>query len=123
MLNSRQRYGKESESLALRTLKKKGYDILETNYVTKVGEIDIVAKDGDVLVFVEVKARKTVRYGDPKYAITPHKKKKISMAALYYLKEKGLMKEKARFDVVAIQSAVNPTKIEIVRNAFDLVYR
>ena len=75
MLNSRQQFGKESESLAVRTLKEKGYDILETNYVTKVGEIDIIAKEGKALVFVEVKARKNSRYGDPKYAVTPQKKK------------------------------------------------
>ena len=123
MLNDSQQFGRKSESLAVRILKEKGYDILETNYVTKVGEIDIIAKEGNTLVFVEVKARKTNRYGNPKYAVTPHKKKKISMSALYYLKETGKMKVKARFDVVAIQSGLTPPKIEIIKNAFDLTYK
>ena len=122
MINNRQQFGKESESLAVGMLKKKGYQILETNYMTKLGEIDIIAKDGKALVFIEVKARKTQRYGDPKFSITPHKQKKISMAALYYLKETGQMNTKARFDVVTVKSHFNPPKIEIIKNAFDLAY-
>ena len=69
MLNNRQQFGKESESVAVGTLKKKGYQILEINYMTKLGEIDIIAKDGNSLAFVEVKARKTSRYGDPKFPL------------------------------------------------------
>jgi putative endonuclease len=123
MLNNRQKYGKESESLAVGILKKKGYDILQTNYMTKLGEIDIVAREGNTLVFVEVKARRSSRYGDPKFSITWHKQKKISMTALCYLKETGQMKVKARFDVVTIQPGLNSPKIEIIKNAFDLVTR
>jgi putative endonuclease len=123
MLNNRQEFGKESESLAVNSLKKQGYEILETNFKTKIGEIDIIARDGDTLVFVEVKARKTLRYGDPKYAITWHKKRKISLTALYYLKKTGRMNVRARFDVVSILEDGNRPLVEIVKNAFECVTR
>jgi putative endonuclease len=123
MLNSHQEFGKESESLAVKTLKKQGYEILETNFKTKLGEIDIIARDGDTLVFVEVKARKNQRYGDPRSAVTWHKQRKISLTALYYLKKTGRMNVRARFDVVSILLDENHPRIEIVKNAFECVNR
>ncbi|MGA7144837.1 MAG: YraN family protein, partial [Desulfobacterales bacterium] len=81
MLNQRQQFGKESESLAARHLKKNGYKILAQNYRNELGEIDIIAKEKGVLVFVEVKAGKTPFYGNPKWAVTPKKQRKISMVA------------------------------------------
>ena len=122
MLNKRQQFGKESEALAVRHLKKNGYKILEQNYRNKVGEIDIIAKDNGVLVFVEVKARKTIYYGDPKWAVTPKKQRKISMVALYYLKTTKQTQVKARFDVVALSLAKDNPRIEIIKNAFELAY-
>lgn len=122
MLNARQRYGAESESLAARLLRQRGYVILETNYRTPLGEIDIIARDRDALVFVEVKARRSAHFGDPKWAVTPRKQRTLSMAALCYLKATSQTKAKARFDVVSIRSAVDPPQVEIVRNAFDLLY-
>ena len=122
MLNKRQQFGKESEALAVRHLKKNGYKILEQNYRNKVGEIDIIAKDNGVLVFVEVKARKTIYYGDPKWAVTPRKQRKISMVALYYLKTTKQTQVKARFDVVALSLAKDNPRIEIIKNAFELAY-
>ena len=122
MLNKRQQFGKESEALAVRHLKKNGYKILEQNYRNKLGEIDIIAKDNGVLVFVEVKARKTIYYGDPKWAVTPKKQRKISMVALYYLKTKKQTQVKARFDVVALSLAKDNPRIEIIKNAFELAY-
>ena len=122
MLNKRQQFGKESEALAVRHLKKNGYKILEQNYRNKLGEIDIIAKDNGVLVFVEVKARKTIYYGDPKWAVTPKKQRKISMVALYYLKTTKQTQVKARFDVVALSLAKDNPRIEIIKNAFELAY-
>jgi len=122
MLNLRQQYGAQSESLAARLLKQRGYTILETNYRTPLGEIDIIARDRDTLVFVEVKARRSLGFGGPKYAITPKKQRKISMVALYYLKTTRQSQAKARFDVVAIRSLTEPPQVEIIRNAFDLLY-
>ncbi|MEJ2655840.1 MAG: YraN family protein [Desulfobacterales bacterium] len=122
MLNKRQQFGKESESLAVRHLKKIGYKILEQNYRNSLGEIDIIAKEKGVLVFVEVKARKTPFYGSPKRAVTLKKQRKISMVALYYLKATKQTQAKARFDVVALSLANDNPRVEIIKNAFELAY-
>lgn len=122
MLNKRQQFGKESESFAARHLKKNGYKILERNYRNKLGEIDIIAKEKGTLVFVEVKAGRTHVFGNPKWAVTPKKQRKISMVALYYLKATNQTHVKARFDVVALSLAKDTPQIEIVKNAFELAY-
>ena len=122
MQNKRQQFGKESESIAIRHLKKSGYKILEQNYRNKLGEIDIIAKDKKTLVFIEVKARKSDLFGSPKWAVTPKKQRKISMVALYYLKATKQSNIKARFDVVAIRSAQDTHRVEIIKNAFELAY-
>ena len=123
MINPRQRFGKTSESIAVRHLKRNGYRILEQNYRNKIGEIDIIAQDGDTLVFVEVKARRTNKFGNPKWAVTPTKQRKISMVALAYLKTFNKGDAKARFDVVSIQTGGETPQIEIVKNAFELAYQ
>ena len=122
MLNQRQKFGKDSESVAVKHLKKNGYKILQQNYRTKLGEIDIIAKDKKTLVFVEVKARQSIHFGSPKWAVTPKKQRKISMVTLYYLKATKQQNVKARFDVVTISSLPNNPRIEIIKNAFELAY-
>jgi putative endonuclease len=121
MQTQRQQFGTDSEAMAVNYLKENGYQIIERNYRTKIGEIDIIAKDGDTIVFVEVKARKSRAY-NPKEAVTNSKKRKISMVALYYLKSTRQINARARFDVVAIDSAKNSGAVEIVKNAFELAY-
>ena len=122
MLNKQQLFGQDSETLAARFLKKQRYKILETNYRTRQGEIDIIARDGDTIAFVEVKARNSDQFGNPKGAVTFQKQRKISMAALQYLKATEQSDVKARFDVVSICSRTNPPAIEIIKNAFELAY-
>ncbi len=124
MGDQRRQFGKESEEMAARYLKKKGYRILEQNYRTALGEIDIIARDKRTIVFVEVKARRSFSFGSPKAAITPKKQRKISMVALSYLKAAGLERASARFDVVAINAYApeGGPEIEIVKNAFELAY-
>ena len=122
MVNERQRFGQESEQMVAAFLKRNGYRILERNYRTHVGEIDIIAKHKGALVFVEVKARRSGSYGNPKRAITPAKQRKLSMAALVYLKANSAMDQRARFDVVTVQRIAGCPKIEVIRNAFDLAY-
>ncbi|BBO81981.1 UPF0102 protein [Desulfosarcina ovata subsp. sediminis] len=122
MLNRQQQFGKKSERLAAEYLKLSGYRILETNYRTRQGEIDIIAREKGTIVFVEVKARSSRRFGNPKGAVTPAKQRKISMAALEYLKQSGQTGASARFDVVAIDTAAGTTDIEVVKNAFSLAY-
>ena len=123
MLNLRQQFGKSGEDLAVRYLKKNGYQVLCRNYRTRFGEIDIIAKDADTIVFVEVKSRRTLTYGHPKYSITQKKQERISKTALYYLKENEQSTSRARFDVVTINSADKKTDVEIIKNAFELAYK
>lgn len=115
-------FGKKGEELAANFLRKSGYDILETNYRSRLGEIDIIAEQDGTLVFVEVKARSSLKYGDPKAALTEHKKRQISKTALEFISKKRLSGCKARFDVVAIQFKGGKPYFELVRNAFDLAY-
>ena len=122
MRNKHQKFGEKSENLAAWYLKENGYKIIEQNYRNRIGEIDIIAKEKKTIVFVEVKSRRSIRYGNPKLAVTPKKQRKISMVALYYLKSTQQIDAKARFDVVAIISNRDEPQIEIVKNAFDLAY-
>ena len=122
MPNKPQKFGEQGESLATWYLKKKGYKIIEQNYRSHLGEIDIIAKEKKTIVFVEVKSRRSVRFGSPKWAVTPKKQRKISMVALYYLKTTRQTDVKARFDVVAVTSNRDEPQIEIVKNAFELAY-
>lgn len=123
MVSRHTQFGQEGESIAVGHLKKNGYKILEQNYRNMLGEIDIVAKDRDTLVFVEVKTRRSYQYGHPKWAVTPRKQRKISMVALYYLKENRLSHRKARFDVVTVLDRQEKPVVEIIKNAFDLAYK
>jgi len=122
MLSSQQQFGEKSESIAARYLKKHGYKIIEQNYRTKLGEIDIIAREKDTIVFIEVKARKSKHFGNPKWAVTPKKQRKISMVALWYLKATRQSNAKARFDVVSIISSQDNPSIEVIKNAFELAY-
>ncbi|MBW2614211.1 MAG: YraN family protein [Deltaproteobacteria bacterium] len=122
MVNRKQAFGKVGESVAVQYLKKQGYKIIEKNYRTKVGEIDIIAKEKGSLVFVEVKTRRSRSFGSPKWAITPQKKRNLSKAALYYLKTTDQSGADARFDVVSILADEDGMEIELIRNAFDLAY-
>lgn len=119
MLNRRQQYGKQGETIATHFLKRQGYTIIQRNYRAKTGEIDIIAKDGDVFVFVEVKSRLTDSYGSPKASITRNKQKKITRTAMYYMKEAQQSGAAARFDVVVLGGAGD--YIELIQNAFDAV--
>jgi putative endonuclease len=112
--------GKRGEDLALRFLKKRGYRIIEKNYVCKMGEMDIIAREKDTLAFIEVKTRTSMMFGPPQLAVTSSKQRQLSKIALYYLKEKRLEDVRARFDVVAIVLEQKDEKIELIRDAFDL---
>jgi putative endonuclease len=113
--------GKKGEDLAHRFLKKNGYRIIERNYVCKMGEMDIIAREKDTLVFVEVKTRTSTAYGPPELAVNAAKQRQLSKVALNFLEEKKLQDAKARFDVVAI-FIIGPTdqKIDLIKDAFDL---
>lgn len=116
-----QSLGKLGEELAAGFLEKNGYRILVKNYKSRLGEIDIVASDKDVLCFIEVKARFSDRFGAPQEALIKHKQRQISKAALAFLKEKGLLDAKARFDVISVDYSENSNpKIDLIKDAFGL---
>ena len=85
-----------------------------------MGEIDIIAKEKDTLVFIEVKTRTSTAFGPPQLAVNSAKQMQLSKVALYFLKEKGLEDVKARFDVVAILLGPRGAEIELIRDAFDV---
>lgn len=120
MLNRRQIFGLKSEEVAAKFIQKNGYKILCRNFKTKIGEIDLIAEEDGTIVFIEVKARKTQRFGSPKYAITQKKQRKISQVALYYLKNNPKYSKKARFDVITVGESSKD--IRIIKNAFELAY-
>lgn len=111
--------GDEGEKIAQEFFKKKGFKILEKNYRTVFGEIDIIAKDKDVLVFIEVKTRADAAFGHPFEAVDRRKREKIRKVALCYMK--NLKKEcAARFDVLSINVEGGSEKIEHFRDAFEV---
>jgi putative endonuclease len=114
--------GKKGEEVAIRFLKKNGYQVIKRNYVCKMGEIDIIAKEKDTLVFIEVKTRTSTTFGPPQLAVNPKKQSQMSKVALNFLKEKKLEDVKARFDVVAILLGSKGAEIELIKDAFDLRY-
>lgn len=122
--------GKKGEEIARKFLKKKGYKLLAENYKTPMGEIDIIAKDGKEIVFIEVKTRESLQFGQPFEAVNYIKRKRITKAALSYLKR---FKElpPCRFDVLSISYLCkasfghdashkdNKPHIDLIRDAFE----
>ncbi len=106
--------GTAGEISAVNFLKKKGYKILDVNYKTKFGEIDIIAQDGKIIVFVEVKKRETLAYGRPIEAVNFRKQQKIKRVAEFYLMVKRQTYADCRFDVIEILGDM----INHVENAF-----
>lgn len=94
--------GVQGETLAKKFLIDKGFKILVQNYSTKIGEIDIIAKTKDIIVFIEVKNRQTKRFGMPREAVTPYKQNKIRKVAMQYLMAHKLTESKVRFDCIEI---------------------
>ena len=117
MMNEKQALGKWGEMEAIRLLKENGLEVIEANWIFLHLEIDIVAKDGDTLVIVEVKTRSTDAYGDPEMFVSRAKQKKLIRAANWYLQNKKLNNE-VRFDVVGIVQGFDGTKTRYIKDAF-----
>ena len=107
-------FGGAGENRAVKFLKSKGYKILERNYKTRLGEADVIAKDGETLVFIEVKTRKTEYYGAPAEAVTREKRRKYCLVAEEYLMRNKLSDVFCRFDVIEVEE----DKINHIENAF-----
>jgi putative endonuclease len=113
--------GRLGEAIAAEHLTRAGYQIIERNFRCPLGEIDIVARDRETLVFVEVRSRRTDNFGSPLESIGFAKQKKLSLVAAFYLSRHGLYEIKARFDVVAVKLRPPHPEVELVRDAFDLI--
>jgi putative endonuclease len=107
--------GKLGEEKAIEYLSKKGYEILETNFSFKTGEIDIITKQDNCIIFVEVKTRNNISRGFPQESVTNFKINQIIRTALIYIKKKSLYDLDFRFDVISVL----PDNIEHIINAFD----
>lgn len=121
MTKSTKQFGDEGEEIAVEHLKEKGYEIIERNYRFSKGEIDIIARDPGTgyTVFIEVKSRKNLEFGDPVYSITKNKIKQIKRMAELYLYDKEINEIDCRFDVVTVllRGKQKPV-IEHYENAF-----
>jgi len=100
--NERRSVGKRGEDAAAGFLVKRGWSIVERNVRSRLGEIDLVARDRDTLVFVEVKCRREAPGDPPETAVTPEKQRRLGRLATGYLKRHGLREIACRFDVVAV---------------------
>jgi putative endonuclease len=114
--------GSLGERLALQKIKRLGYKCIEKNYRCALGEIDIIAKDRDCLVFIEIKTRRGSTTGFAKEAVNQRKMRQISKAALNYMKANDCCDTKARFDVIAVSIAGEREEIEVIKDAFELAY-
>jgi len=118
MKGTRRQLGEAGEDLAAAALKKQGYKILERNWRSPLGEVDLIARHGQFLVLVEVKTRRGLSFGEPQEAVSPAKQAKLRRLADYYLREKRLGEVPVRIDVVGITLAAAGPRVEIIVNAF-----
>ena len=118
-MDKRQSLGIAGETLACAELQRRGYAIVERRYRTRFGEIDIIARDGPTVVFVEVKARLTGEFGGAAAAVTGWKQRRIADMAVDYLSRKRLHECPCRFDVVAIDFEEAGPRVTVYPNAFD----
>jgi putative endonuclease len=119
MSHKRISLGKTGEDLACRELKRRGYAIVARRYRRRMGEIDIVCRDGKTTVFVEVKARERAAFGAPAEAVTASKRRRIVALAADYLARHRLADRPCRFDVVSIHFGTGAPVVDIIQNAFD----
>jgi putative endonuclease len=120
MQNQKQIFGKEGEQIAENYLKKKGYRLVERNYRCRGGELDLIALDRRVIVFVEVKTRSDDRFGIPFESVDNRKQRRMIKAALFFLTQHRLHNRDARFDVVGISLKGREPVVEHIQNAFEI---
>jgi putative endonuclease len=117
---SRRDLGLLGEEISAELVIKRGMEILARNFRCRCGEIDIIARDGDQIVFIEVKTRRSLGYGQPEEAVNYHKQAKIRMVAAYYLAKQVHLPRKCRFDVYSLYMNQNnqPETIRVLENCF-----
>lgn len=119
MSYARQALGKHGEDLACGELERRGYAIIARRYRSRGGEIDVIARDGETIVFVEVKTREDLAFGGGADAVTAFKRRRIVQVAEDYLARHHRADCRCRFDVVAIDLTSGVPTFELFQNAFD----
>jgi putative endonuclease len=117
---ARVRLGRSGEIAAAAELGRRGYKIVASNYRGPHGEIDLIARDGNCLVFVEVRSRRTNDFGTPAESVTPAKQRKIAATAQHYLDENKIKDVNCRFDVVEVMPRDGKLVAEVMTNAFGI---
>ena len=117
----RQEVGRLGERLAAKFLRRRGYHIIETNFRCRGGEIDIIARQRDCLVFIEVRTRSSLSFGSPEESITQAKRSRLIFTALTYISSHSKLPEQWRIDVVAVEvdAQGQAKRIEIIENAVE----
>lgn len=118
MANDPKTLGQAGEEAAASFLKSSGFHLLHKNWRSRIGEIDIIAKDGSNLCFIEVKTRDSIKKGLPRESVTRAKQKKIIRAAQAYCQEKNLESPCMRFDVVEVFKKKDALSVNLIKNAF-----
>ena len=111
--------GAGAEDAALKYIVANGLELVERNYTTPYGEADIIAKEGSVFVFIEVKARRNQKYGSPADAVTKRKKLRYLNIAQYYFMSKSIRDYEVRFDVAEVYISGGKFNVNYIKNAFD----
>lgn len=114
--NSRKATGRSGEDAAVQYLEKMGYTILERNYRLRIGEVDIIARDKEYLVFLEVKTRRSTRFGSPFEAVDMRKQQQVVKVAAAYVRGREIP---VRFDAVAVHLNGQHVRVEVLKNAFE----
>lgn len=118
-MSLKQKQGFAAEDLAYRYLSQQGLRLIERNFRCRVGELDIIMKDGANVVFVEVRSRRNNRYGTPAETITLAKQRRLIRAALYFLQQRRL-DAPCRFDIIAVSQESPKPALEWIKDAFQL---
>lgn len=114
--------GRKGEDIAADWLAANDYTIVARNYRKRFGEVDIIARQGEWLVFIEVKTRSSDRFGSPQDSVTVHKQQQLSRIANDYLACNGLVDLPCRFDVVSVLlSGEQPPRVDVIVNAFEFI--
>ena len=119
-MDRRGELGRRGEGVAEAFLRRSAYTIVARNYRCRAGEVDLVALDGQVLVFVEVRSRRGPEFGTPLESVTGRKQARLGRVARQFIAERGWHARDARFDVIGIRFDDEPPRVEHVRSAFEL---
>ena len=122
MRDSRRELGKKGEQLARRHLEELGFSVLESNYRTPDGEIDLIVERGNLLVFVEVRTRHSGTFGTPEESLTVRKRSHMASSAMRYLQRNRIADQEWRIDLVAVEIGPDetPVRIDVTENAVEL---